>query len=315
VGCGNFAKVHSRTASALSDRITLYFASRQKEKAEIYAHEFGGQDAFGSYEAAAADPRVTALLFCTPHSLHHRNLELASYNRKHVLMEKPIATTLPHARAMARQAKSTGIRFMVAENYRYMRTVQTTRNMILQGLIGSLQRMEFHDNRSQDSIRGWRLSSRMSGGGSFMDSGIHQVSILRMLAGDPLYVTAISYPQTSVISRGRDILSLSAIFNGGVTGTIEHSRDVSEKSHVNTFLAVGTEGSISFDFYDCNLHLNSSKRREIFNLGGDPSGLDPMLNAFLDLVAYGHETETPPEEGIKDLQVVLEAYGAINRYR
>ena len=114
-GCGSIAKAHAEVARRRDARIRLYFASRSQAKAVRYANRYGAEGAFGSYEAAAKDPRVDAILFCTPHSLHRPNLELAATHKKHVLMEKPIATTIEDADAMTDTALKAGIHLMVAE--------------------------------------------------------------------------------------------------------------------------------------------------------------------------------------------------------
>ncbi|MBI4011783.1 MAG: Gfo/Idh/MocA family oxidoreductase, partial [Candidatus Rokubacteria bacterium] len=82
VGCGRFAGLHARAAQALGGRVALFFASRDPGLAEAYRRRFRGAAAFGSYEAAAADPRVGALVFCTPHHLHRENVRLAAAHGK-----------------------------------------------------------------------------------------------------------------------------------------------------------------------------------------------------------------------------------------
>src|SRR5215468_11628630 len=70
VGCGAFARTFAQAMQSIRDEVELFFASRDVERARTYAATFGGRGVFGSYEAAAADPRVEALYLCTPHHLH-----------------------------------------------------------------------------------------------------------------------------------------------------------------------------------------------------------------------------------------------------
>ena len=74
---------------------------------------------FGSYEEAAADPRVQAMYICTPHHLHWEQAVMAARAGKHVLVEKPIALTLEEANDIVAEAQRAGVTLMVAENYRY----------------------------------------------------------------------------------------------------------------------------------------------------------------------------------------------------
>src|SRR5262245_9120368 len=78
VGCGRFATFHARAARRLGGAARLAFASRDLARAEAYRRRFGGFAAFGSYEVAMADPRVDAVLICTPHHLHEAHARLAA---------------------------------------------------------------------------------------------------------------------------------------------------------------------------------------------------------------------------------------------
>jgi len=64
VGCGAFARTFAQAMQSVRDEVELFFASRDVERARTYAATFGGSGVFGSYEAAAADPRVEALWLC-----------------------------------------------------------------------------------------------------------------------------------------------------------------------------------------------------------------------------------------------------------
>jgi len=155
-GCGNFAHTHAEAAVQRSENVDLYFASRSADKGCAYAQQYSAAGAFGSYEEAARDPRVDAFLFYTPHALHRLHFDLAVVHGKHVMMEKPIATSLiatslEDARTMQLRAQEVGIRFAVAENYRYMPTLRTAAELIQQGIIGGLRALhlylkEFLDN-------------------------------------------------------------------------------------------------------------------------------------------------------------------------
>jgi predicted dehydrogenase len=94
VGCGQFARTFVQSLQPMRDGVDLFFASRALTRARAYAAQFQGCGAFGSYEAAAADPRVEVLYLCTPHHLHQAHVALAAQAGKHILVEKPLARTL-----------------------------------------------------------------------------------------------------------------------------------------------------------------------------------------------------------------------------
>src|SRR5262249_60837193 len=89
VGCGAFARTFAQAMQSIRDEIALFFASRDGARARAYAATFGGRGSFGSYAAAAADPREEALYLCTPHQLHREHGALAAEGGNNNVGEKP----------------------------------------------------------------------------------------------------------------------------------------------------------------------------------------------------------------------------------
>lgn len=307
VGCGDFARVHARVAGRNRGQVDLYFASRTYERAARYAEEYGGTGAFGSYDAAARDSGVQALLFCTPHSLHRENLELAAAYGKHVLMEKPIATTVADARAMAEVADRAGVHFMVAENFRYMPIVRKCAEMLRQGVIGRLQALHFQATKYQRPT-GWRLLRRMMGGGALIDGGIHKVTVLRMLGGEPEWVAAAMPSKVFPEMEGEEAVSLLTGFRGGAIGTLMYSWTVKGRPEEQTALVLGSEGHMAFNFYGVAVRVVSATTSRTVRLYGDTAGMDAMHQAFLNLITMGSPVPTGPQQAAGDLAFVLAAY-------
>ena len=310
VGCGNFARIHAAAARRYSD-IALYFASRSKDRALAYAREYGGAGGFGSYEEAARDPRVDALIICTPHALHREHFELAAAWGKATLIEKPLATTSSDARAMIQRAKETRIPLMVAENVRYIPVVQTTAILIHQGAIGQVLSIHIQEAKYQRST-GWRLSRSLMGGGALMDGGIHKLSILRLLLGDPKTVAAVAHPKIFPEMEGEEGVSLWASFLSGAVGTLTYTWNAGGDEGSQTFLATGDQGTLMFSFYGDEVRVTSPSSTQTIPANGDSRGIEQMQDSFLELVRHGKPTQTPPVEGLRDLEFVLAAYASID---
>ena len=310
-GCGNFAHTHANAAAQRSEAVELYFASRRAAKAGAYAQQYGAAGAFGSYEEAARDPRVDAFIFCTPHALHRSHFDLAAAHGKHVMMDKPIATSLEDARAMQRRAQEAGIRFAVAENYRYMPTLRAATELIQQGAIGSLRALHVQATKYQRST-GWRLSRAMMGGGALMDAGIHKIAALRMLAGDPQQVSAVSPPKRFPEMEGEEAVSLWARFPSGAIATLTYSWAALGEPGTQHVLILGDQGYIEFDLYSDTLQLWTETRQETLTFISDFNGISTMLAAFLDSIVYGTPVFISPEEAIGDLRFVMAAYASLD---
>ena len=163
VGCGSYARSVLDDIHDMTEDILLFYASRDIEKAKSYLDTFGGAGCFGSYEEAAGDPRVEALYFLTPHDLHLENALLATRHRKHILVEKPIARTISEGRQMVRAAGDAGVTLMVAENYRFLPTVEECKRLLEQRAIGELRLIQVQSEAYAETS-GWRTSAAITGG-------------------------------------------------------------------------------------------------------------------------------------------------------
>src|SRR2546428_1201545 len=163
VGCGQFARTFVQGIRPLRDEIDLFFASRDFERARAYAAMFQGRGAFGSYEAAAADPRVEAMYLCTPHHLHQAHVAIAAQAGKHILVEKPIARTLAEGRATIAAAQQAGVTLMVAENARFMAAGGQCKTVIAPGGGGDPPRVQLHQG-TPIQHRYWRSRPAPNGG-------------------------------------------------------------------------------------------------------------------------------------------------------
>ena len=148
VGCGQFARTFVQSLQPVREDLDLFFASLDLARARAYAILFQGCGAFGSYAAAAADPRVEALYLCTPHHLHQAHVALAAQAGKHILVEKAL---------------------------------------MAQGGVGDLRVVQLHEE-TPFQPGDWRSRRALNGGGVFIDSGIHKVHLLRYLAGEPVHL-------------------------------------------------------------------------------------------------------------------------------
>ena len=312
MGCGQFAKtfvkaIRSSKVPAVSEQIELFFASRNKDKAKAYCHKFGGEDYFGGYNEAAADPRVQAVYICTPHHLHLSHTVLAAQSSKHVLVEKPIARTLEEAEQMIAAAKGAGVKLMVAENYRFMPVVQKAKELIDMGAIGTLRLIQIQEE-ARYIVEGWRTKSEMMGGGVLIDGGIHSVDILLTLAGIPVEVYASRLPQALDSLEGEDGMILMARLDGGAAAFINHSWSVSKRRWGRWVTIAGTRGKVFFEPSKARITLESEEGRSTWKFPEDRSGMGHMIREFHDSIGEASTSLMSGEEGLKDLAVTLGAY-------
>ena len=312
VGCGGFAKKFARAMGSLSAEVELFFASRDLQRAKSYAETYGGVEAFGSYEAAAADPRVEAMYLCTPHHLHREHALMAARSGKHILVEKPIARTLEEARDMVTQAKQAGVTFMVAENYRYMSTVRSAKDLIDEGALGRLRMIQMQEEGDWVPHQ-WRSQRDLNGGGALIDGGIHKVDILIYLGGMPQQVFASTLPQDPQRAEVEDGVLMMTKSLDGVVGVINHSWTAAREPGLPWVTISGLAGRIYFEVGAPWLKLDDGREERTLRFEADQKGLVPMVREFRDSIVEAREPLTSGAVGIDDLSVVLKAYESIER--
>ena len=307
VGCGGYARTVLDDIHDMTDDVRLFYASRDLEKARSYMEEYGGAGYFDSYEGAAKDPRVEALYFFTPHDLHLENALLAAEHSKHILMEKPIARTIPEARQMVDAAQDAGIKLMVAENYRFLPTVSHCKQLIESGAIGKLRLIQIQAE-GYGAPTGWRASATVSGGGVFIDGGIHYVDALVNIGGYPERVYALKPPQVYGEVEGEDGIVVTLSLPGGAVGLINHSRGTAKTEPQVSVQVTGTSGQLSFEPFGDEVTVDGADERRTIKLHEGGRGVKSMIREFRSCIEQDREPLMSGEEGIKDLAVVLGAY-------
>jgi predicted dehydrogenase len=306
VGCGDFAWTFADTVQSERGWLDLYFASRDEERAQAYAARFDGAGFFGSYEAAAADPRVDALYVCTPHHLHLEHVGLAAQAGKHVLLEKPIARTVAEGEEIVALAGQSGVTLMVAENYRFLPPVAKAKELVDTGALGKLRLVQLQEQYPYRPA-GWRSDAEMNGGGVFIDGGIHKASILAYLAGPPSEIYGMAVPPGQPGLGAEDGMVALNRYDDGLVGIINHSWAVGQ--HTGQWASIsGSDGSAYFELDQPWVELIDGDGKRRLELAPAERGLAPMVRDFRQAILEGREPSMTGAEGVRDLAMVLKAY-------
>lgn len=318
IGCGIVAHYRVNGLQALKDKVQVVAcADVDRARAEKLAAELGASHAFDDYRDLLALDEVQGVDVCLPHHLHLPVTVNAARAKKHVLCEKPIATSLEEADAMIAAAKDNGVTLMVAENYRFFPQVQTAKRLIDEGVIGQpIFLRTFHGGflggAYMDTL--WRFNAQSVGGGTLIDSGIHYVDMLLYLGGDVESVQAYTATVRKEIFTAEDLAIATCQFRSGALGSIGSSWSVRPAGEEPLFTIFGTEGSMvaHADLTVFSDKLPDKKRvypSERPGVYGATFGYE--IEHFADCIATGQPTLMPGEEGRRDLAFVLAAYESV----
>jgi predicted dehydrogenase len=145
--------------------------------AEQYASPWHGE----SFENMLRAPSLDAVVISTPNSFHVPQAEAALRAGKHVLVQKPLATTSAGARATIETAAATGRLLFVDYSYRLLETAAVARATLAQ--IGGVRAVSaaFHNVGGPRAGRDWFFDPQLSGGGAIMDLGVHMIDFILAL--------------------------------------------------------------------------------------------------------------------------------------
>jgi predicted dehydrogenase len=203
VGAGMMGAVHSR-ASRLAGAQIKGIATSSPERAKEAAAQLGIERAYSSVDEAIGDPSVDVIHICTPNSTHYPLAMAALAAGKHVICEKPLATGLADAKALADAARSAQRVAAIPFVYRYHPMVREARALVQDGTVGALQLM--HGSYLQDWLLGrddtnWRVDATLGGPSrAFADIGSHWCDLIEWISGER-FESVVATLQTTMKDR------------------------------------------------------------------------------------------------------------------
>ncbi len=181
-----------------------------------------GIDTDAAFERALEDPRVQAVILCTPHAMHGAQIEAAASAGKHVFCEKPLCTTVEEADAAFAAVDRAGVVLGIGHERRFEPAVQEMIADARAGRFGTLLAVEAHFNQDKFialPADNWRLSATAAPVGPLSATGIHLVDLSIALLGEPEEVWARLSTRATNFANG-DTLCITLGFAGGTNATI-----------------------------------------------------------------------------------------------
>jgi predicted dehydrogenase len=306
-------KVIPATAAAARCEV-LAIVSRDLGRAQAAASELGIARAYGSYEDLLADPDVDAVYNPLPNHLHAEWTIAAARAGKHVLCEKPLATTTADAERMIEVCEAEGVLLMEAFMYRLHPTWAAVRASVASGRIGELRVVQSWFSYFNDDPGDIRNIVE-AGGGALYDIGCYCVNLSRMLFGAEPERVQGSMMRDPIM--GIDILTSAILDFGDGMATFTCSTRAEPDQRVHIY---GTEGRISVEI-PFNIPPDRPTRVSV-TAGGDPPvrpdtevlTFDPaneytiQAERFAAAVLDGDPVPIPPSDAIGNLRVIEELF-------
>jgi predicted dehydrogenase len=238
-------------------------ASREGDKAAVAAAQLGIDSSYGSYEELLAADDIDVVYIPLPNDMHAEWTMKAAAAGKHVLCEKPLATSAAQAEEMAAAAGESGVRLAEAFMYRHHPSWVEAVRLVRSGAIGELQTVQSWFSYFNDDPTNIRNRTE-NHGGALMDVGCYNVNLSRMLFdGEPVKIHSAVRRDPEM---GIDIVTSAVLeFAGGGQSTLTCSTRAEDYQRVHIG---GTKGRIEIEI---PFNIPPDLETRIFvTAGGDP---------------------------------------------
>ena len=324
LGLGYYATkiIMPRFAECERSRLVA-LVSGTPEKLKTFGEQYGIPEShrysYGTFDRIAQNPDVDIVYVITPNSLHRTFTERAAKAGKHVMCEKPMATSVADCQAMIAACQKAGRKLMIGYRSRFQAHNIEAIKLIRDGAVGPVRHISTDHGFTIGDPTQWRLNKALAGGGSLMDIGIYSLNAARYLTGEePVAVNAIESTDRSNprFKEVEDIINFQLLFPSGATAQCGSAYT----ANFNRYRITGPKGFIEID--PATSYQGQAMR---VALGGPPTPREPapqptnqfsaQLDHLSECILANREPIVSGEEGLKDLRVIEAIYRAAREGR
>lgn len=313
VGLISLAHMHGlsygRALKGLADVEFVGIYDRDRERMEKYAGEFGVK-AFSQLDGLLN--QVDAVIICSENALHAQYTLAAAKAGKHVMCEKPLATTLDDAHEMVSVCQAQNVVLQTAFPIRFSTPVVRGKEIIDSGALGKI--VAINGTNHGRMPPGWFLDPELAGGGAVFDHTVHVVDIMRWYLGSE--VREVYAEIDSALHEGiqiDDMGMLTMEFEDGTIATLDPSWSRPKTFPTwgdVTLKVVGTKGTLTVDAFGQAGEIFSDElgHSQYFFWGDDADYF--LVKDFIACIREGKEPRASGMDGLRATEVALGAYRA-----
>jgi predicted dehydrogenase len=332
IGVGAIGIEHLNSLLHCPRAATVAIAETHPQRLREAAEKFHIPRAYSNYRELLEQPDIDAVTIALPNYLHAPVAIDALNARKHVLIEKPMATNAKEAAKIVAAAQKNRRIAMVAKNFRFDRHTQSARAAIQRGDLGEIYHARgfSHRNSQIPRIGSWFTQKQFAGGGCMADSGSMLIDALLHLLNDfdVVSVTAATHAKFGNRGRGEGTWGKSEVdpkrpfdvedhgtallrMKKGYSVTVDtswagfHPGDTREEG----IDLLGTEAGMSlFPAKLFKQSLNGFETTHFYNTKNGP--VEDRISHFVNCIVEGKKPIIPIEESLKVQQILDAIYAS-----
>lgn len=320
IGCGGIALNRHIPSYAKNPDANIYgFFDVVYEKSKELADKYSAK-AYKSIEDVVNDPEVDAVSICTATKYHSEIAIKALDGGKHVLCEKPMASTAAEAEKMVEAAKRNNKKLMISHNQRLYAPHIKAKELIDSGAIGKVLTFRtFLGIRGPEyssvdkTTNNWYFSKKHAGRGVVSDVGSHRIDLMRHFFGDVEKVFAYTptldkrYPDGNLIDLDDNAMAIMKLKNGIVGLVVTSWTSYSGNDRMTQVF--GTEGVLTIYNEKSPLMIETRNGEKIYYDLGKVESQDVVLltkivDKFVECIVNDTEPFVTGEQGLAVIKTI-----------
>ena len=317
-GLGGFSE--KTIAPEIASSKEVYFAGAvtgDAEKGRKWAKKYGFPEkhiySYADMPKMADNKEIAIVHVVTPNGIHAENTIAAAKAGKHVMCEKPMATSSEQCEAMIAAAKENNV--MLGVNYRLHyepHHIEMIR-LVRENVFGPAKSMNTEFSWNRRDSKPWLLDKKLAGGGAAFDTGVYCIQAGCYIAGEtPTHITAV--PTTTRDVYPKDIEETLSWIAEYPSGLVQHAR--ASYCYQRHELIVNSEkGTFSSTGQTFGQSVNGTPNPKSITL---PNGkewktdqtlqLAVLYDEFVAGIKGEREFKCNGEMGLRDIRILEAAY-------
>lgn len=272
---------------------------------------------YGDFARIRDNPAVDAVYVVLPNALHRQAVLQAASAGKHVLCEKPMATSPQEARDMIEACRRAGRKLMIAYRCQYEVNNKELAKRARAGAFGQIQLIDAVNTQNQGDPGQWRQVRKLSGGGSLPDVGLYCLNTARALLGEePIEVSAAIHtpPDDPRFKEVESTVSFTLRFPSGAIANCASSYSAHEYRNFRVLGAAGSaELENAFAYEGQKLHVLRRDGEAEANVAlslANKNQFSVEIDHMAQCIRADVQPRTPGEEGLQDQILMAAIYDA-----
>jgi predicted dehydrogenase len=320
VGCGMGSVTHAWALQRMDGVEFVAAYGRSDEKAKAFAEKWGAKRHYSDFAAFCADKEIDAVVICVPNSLHAEFAVPCAKAGKHLVVEKPLDTTLEKGLQIFKACEEAGVVLTGIYQMRFCQATKKINEAITSGRLGRLIHCDVYDKELRDETyygkdgdHWWAGQKSLAGGGCLTTQASHVLDLMTHFMGDADTVFAKARTAGVHDISVEDLCSALVTFKSGATATVTAATCI-KPAFKHRIEVHGTKGTVMMNGeYDKIVFWDVEGEEKIDDLGSfgitdicDPHGF-PMdrhiqnLEDFVNAVRSGGK-EKPMLDGAEFLK-------------